>query len=237
MSLVRMQNNVPEVYVTQSRDFQLLCRMFDVIFNGIKFDVDATSRLTDTKHIQSSLLKLLQTKLGFFESSNLDDELRIVLDAFPYIVKNKGSLKAIEQTLNVYLRINRIDTPVKVNIINDGNTRLVQIMVKSKILLNTKVIDDVMKYILPTGYEVSYVFYQDASVGDVEVAQNDVVHKYRLTPDNSVVRKNAIAVLGDDFANGIDNVEIAGSSNIDINWEEYSYPNTDEEVDEDWDSQ
>lgn len=237
MSLIRMQNNVPEVYVNQSRDFQLLCRMFDVIFNGIKFDVDTTSRLTDTKHIQSSLLKLLQTKLGFFEENNLDDELRIVLDAFPYIIKNKGSLKAIEQTLNVYLRLNHVDTPVKINIVGNGDNRLVQIMVKSKTLFNTKIVDDILKYVLPTGYEVSYVFYQDVSVGDTEVAQSDAVRKYRLTPDNSVVRKNTIAGLGDDFANGIDNVEIAGSGNIDINWEEHNYPSTDEEVDEDWDSQ
>ena len=106
--LIRMQNNVPETYINQSRDFQLLCRMYDVVMNGVKFNIDNVGTITDDKYIQSKLLGLLQTKVGYFESAVTDDNLRYLLTSFPYIMKNKGSLKSIEQLINVYLKMNHI---------------------------------------------------------------------------------------------------------------------------------
>lgn len=49
MSVRRLQNNVPEVYVKESRDFQLLCRLYDCILNGVKFDIDSMLNITDSK--------------------------------------------------------------------------------------------------------------------------------------------------------------------------------------------
>lgn len=35
-----MQEMVPEVYCRESRDFQILCRAYDSVLSGVKFDVD-----------------------------------------------------------------------------------------------------------------------------------------------------------------------------------------------------
>ncbi len=40
MSFIKLQDKVPPVYPEGSRDFQLFCHLYDVIFNGIKNDID-----------------------------------------------------------------------------------------------------------------------------------------------------------------------------------------------------
>ena len=97
MRLVRLQNNTPNVYTNESRDFQLFCRLYDCVNNGFLYDSDTITDIIDTSMCRSSLLSLLQTKVGFFEdTSQLDDRgLRIILGAYPIIIKNKGSWKLL----------------------------------------------------------------------------------------------------------------------------------------------
>lgn len=203
-----MQNNVPETYVNQSRDYQLLCRLYDVVMNGVKYNIDALGNITDNAHIQSNLLSLLQTKVGFFESEVTDDKLRYLLDAFPYIMKNKGSLKGIEQVLNVYLKMNHINTPVQVFVNTQDCTIIVTI--KSNVILDTKIIEDVMNYVIPTGYSVEYHFVADMVTSPVITDINQEITKYKLTQYNSIVRGGTIVDDANRFANAVDTVQIAG---------------------------
>ena len=74
MSFIKLQDKVPPVYPEGSRDFQLFCHLYDVIFNGIKNDVDGIQYLTNTVSCRSNVLQLLQTKLGFFTQAQYADE-------------------------------------------------------------------------------------------------------------------------------------------------------------------
>ena len=120
MSLFRIQDNTPEVYTSTSRDFQLIGRLYDCIINGVKFDVDSILDIIDTSSIDNRLLKLLQTKIGFFSSKDINDEsLRYVLKAFPNIIKHKGSLKSIKQAVCTFLKLNGIKSKVSIRKINN----------------------------------------------------------------------------------------------------------------------
>ena len=66
MQTIRLQDLTPEVYTSESRDFQILCRLYDSSFNAIKYDTDSMKYLTDSRYIRSGMLPLLQTKLGMF---------------------------------------------------------------------------------------------------------------------------------------------------------------------------
>lgn len=206
--LIRMQNNVPETYVNQSRDYQLLCRLYDVVMNGVKYNIDALGNITDNARIQSNLLSLLQTKVGFFESEVTDDKLRYLLDAFPYIMKNKGSLKGIEQALNVYLKMNHINTPVQVFVNTQDCT--INVIIKSNVVLDTKIIEDVVNYVIPTGYSVEYHFVVDMVTSPVITDINQEITKYKLTQYNSIVRGGIIEDDANRFANAVDTVQIVG---------------------------
>jgi hypothetical protein len=166
MAVIRFQDRTPEVYCNESRDFQLLCRAFDLIENGIKYDIDTMLRILSSDYCSNALINLLQTKLGFFTSRDYDDfELRTVLSAFPYIVKYKGSKKSIEQAVNIFLRVNRIKTNYKVDIINknDDKSRInddyfIDIGIESE-LKDVSLLKDILKYVMPTGYNLHIYFY------------------------------------------------------------------------------
>lgn len=165
MAVFRLQHNVPEVYVNESRDFQLLCRAYDCINDAVKFDIDTIADVTDTNICNSRLLPLLQTKLGFFSDEQLDnDALRYVLKAFPFMIRNKGSKKGIEQAIYTFLKIHSIDTDVLVSITNadDIDPYSIKIGINSS-FKDTTILQEMLKYIIPTGYVVEVFFYTPTS--------------------------------------------------------------------------
>ena len=97
MATFRISEHVPDVYPRKSRDFQLFCSIFDCIFGQLKYNIDSIRDITDTAQCNERLLPLLQTKLGFFTNVKISsDDLRVILKAFPTIVRNKGSRTGIE---------------------------------------------------------------------------------------------------------------------------------------------
>ena len=173
MKLIRTQDNVPDVYMRESRDFQLLCRLYDCAVNGAKLDADTIRFITDTKFCTARLLQLLQTKLGFFTNHDItDDELRLVLEAFPIIMKNKGSLKAIKQAMYVYLKVMHLNTDINVTVINKDpdNPYTIRVGIQSS-WRDTTILDEIFRYIMPTGYVFEYVFYTSLKGGtEIDVA-------------------------------------------------------------------
>ena len=116
---MRLVKEVPEIYVDQSRDMQLLLRLMDCVYGGVKFDIDSVLNLTRTDQCKSNYLQLLQSKVGFLSDKKFDlEDLRLALSAFPWLVKNKGSKKAIKQAVNAYLKMRHIKTNFNVNVIN-----------------------------------------------------------------------------------------------------------------------
>ena len=200
MAVFRLQHNVPEIYVNESRDFQLLCRAYDCINGAVKFDIDTIADVTDTNICNSRLLPLLQTKIGFFSDEDLDnDALRYVLKAFPYMVKNKGSRKGIEQAIYTFLKIHSIDTDVLVNITNedDVDPYSIKIGINSS-FKDTTILQEMLKYIIPTGYVVEVFFYTPVEVkmivapktlGRIKWVSANVISQVRsqdqITIDNS----------------------------------------------------
>ena len=151
--------------MNQSRDFQLIGRAYDCVINGVKFDIDTMLQVVNTEQCNERMLQLLQTKLGFFSDKNItDDELRYVLRAFPIIVKNKGSRKAIKQAIYAFLKAKHINTDVNITITNNSTSELpymVRIAIKAE-ALDTTILNEIMKYILPAGYGFYYLFYTEA---------------------------------------------------------------------------
>jgi len=179
MALIRFQDKVPYEYVDKSRDFQLLCRLYDVLINGVKYDIDGIERLVNTHECKSNILQLLQTKLGFFTPKNYTDtSLRTILECFPFLVKRKGTRVAIEETVYMYLKIIGLETEIKVDIINDTPTKEQLRLYGSRITDHSVVIGieslqqdvtllkDVLRYIIPFGYNVFFYFFVNSSTDD-----------------------------------------------------------------------
>lgn len=154
--MFRLQDNTPSVYTEQSRDFQLFCRLYDCIFNGVKYDIDSITDILDPNKINDRLLGLLCTKIGFFTSRTYDSYLlRHILVAFPYAVKSKGSIRGIQIAVSTILkaegdlRLSSEASDVRIDYREDLSTIYIYTSVP---VINTHALDDFLKYILPVGY-------------------------------------------------------------------------------------
>lgn len=154
--MFRVQDNVPEVYVQQSRDFQLFCRLYDIILTGVRYSIDSMEYLTSSTNYNVEVSELLQRKLGMFNSIDISDrELRYLIDAFPFIIRNKGNVTAIESILRVFQRIAADPTTsFTVDYTKFNEQYSINIDVTNG-LMHIELIRDILKYIVPTGYTVT----------------------------------------------------------------------------------
>ena len=234
MALVRLQNKVPPVYPDNSRDFQLFLHLYDVILNGLKYDIDGITHIINTETCKSTILKLLQTKLGFYTNKNFTDtDLRIILRCFMDLVKKKGTISAIKETLYMFLKINNMSTDVKVDIIKAENLETYKAEYGDTITDHTILIGiensikdissltEVLKYIIPFGYNVFFYYYITGEGTSNYTVKNSTNTMYIGNDINS-------AIAG--------SVEpLAGRLNTDehtTDWDpsEYNYRNPDSEI-------
>lgn len=188
MAIFRLQEHVPDVYARKSRDFQLLCNIFDCMNGGVKFDIDSIRDITDTDLCNERVINLLQTKLGFFTNKNMNTTTqRLILKAFPYLVKHKGSRKGIRQAIQVFLKTQGVSGNISVHTINKQkivdaksglnkleNVYVIELGIQTK-LLDTTILDEILKYIIPAGYIVKYSFYQTYNF-DTQALNSDTIN-------------------------------------------------------------
>ena len=90
MPLLRFDEKVPGVYVKESRDFQVLTRLFTLGLNQSKYNADSMQFMNDPLHVNNRLLTLLQQKVGFYTNREFyDDAIRKVCKMFYALVKHK----------------------------------------------------------------------------------------------------------------------------------------------------
>lgn len=174
---------VPYVYPNQSRDFQIFLRYYNYIFNGVKHDIDQIKDVVDTEECNNKILYLLQSKVGFFSNAKLtDDELRHAISAFPYIIRNKGSRKAISQAINVFCKTYKIDQGYKIIVYNKDTNKFEKFIEEEKEVIgdnkyiivielfstfkDTTLLTEIFRYILPPTYDVVYMFMSDVKAKD-----------------------------------------------------------------------
>lgn len=148
---------LPEYYNNESRDFQLFTRVFDLIENSLKFDIDTIPTILDSDMISDSYLESMAKKVGILDTGTYPDEIiRFMISAFPYIIKYKGSLRGIRYATQAFLKINGIEEVPLISI--DNINYRISIGIESKII-DITLLKTILEYIIPTGYFISIYFY------------------------------------------------------------------------------
>lgn len=169
--MIRYQEMVPDYYIEKSRDFQILCRMYDFAMNGLKYNIDSMQSLTDTRKIKDTVLPLLGDKLGIYDKEAYAN--RQMLEALPIAIKYKGSLKSVKILLNAFLdSMDIFETAIVMyaktveeaeeisGILNRkvNPYSLVIIMSAFPNLTNLHVLDVYLKMVIPSGMLIDYGF-------------------------------------------------------------------------------
>ena len=169
MNRVSIKRSVPDIYIKESRDFQLMCDLFDLVNSGVKFDIDTITHLSDTQLCRDSMLRLLQEKLGLSLKNNVtDDTLRKILKSFPFILRHKGTKQGIAEMICLFLNIISSDGSYKVEVENVNDNRnlateglgnyVVAILasVTDTGIKDIDILEDLLRYVIPTGYKIDY---------------------------------------------------------------------------------
>ena len=189
--MIRFQNNVPQVYVEESRDFQLIGRIIETIINANIYNNNSILSTLDAKKINERLLELLATKVGFYHKHKIDVKvLRYIISAFPYIIKYKGSKKGIESAINVILKIEQPMEPPEINI--DNINYSINIYTNKK-LVNKDALSDILEYIVPVGYTYSIQEYQKRSETDTIFSEDSISYiKAPITSTTQIKGSNRV---------------------------------------------
>lgn len=169
--MIRYQEMVPDYYIEASRDFQVLCRMYDFAMNSLKYNIDSIQNLTDTRNIKDTVLPLLGDKLGIYDKEAFAN--RQMLEALPIALKYKGSLKSVNILLNAFLdSMDVFDSALALHskdeesaaeiseILNRpiGTYSIVIILSTFPSLTNLHVLNTYLNMVIPTGLVVEYAF-------------------------------------------------------------------------------
>lgn len=169
--MIRCQELVPDYYIEESRDFQALCRIYDLTFNSLKFNIDTMQSLTNTKLVKDSVLPLVGDKFGIYDKASYSN--RELLEALPIAVKHKGSIHSVKILLNAYLDSMEIfDYAMAYHSKDEKSAEeissilhrdispytIVIVLSTTPTMTNLNVLNEYLKMVVPCGMHIEYIF-------------------------------------------------------------------------------
>ena len=214
--MFRLQDNVPEVYVNQSRDFQVLCRLYDCWHGASKFNIDCIENILDPMMCPDTYLELLATRVGFFPRIHIDSNvLRYIISSFSNIIKNKGTKKSILEAIYCILKAeNNPESTKPVLIYFDTINHNINIYT-GNFLYNKLALNELLSYVLPFGYTYELNRYTNISDVDTSFVSSDVVKT--LAPkyeENSLIVGSNSIISDRNLLGTYNTTVVVGSRNI-----------------------
>ena len=222
--MFRLQNNVPSTYIEQSRDFQLFCRLYDCINNGVQFDISTITDILDPIKVNDRVVKLLATRVGFITDIDIDNTvLRYILSAYPYIIKNKGTRKGIEAAVNAILHAEHSIKAATVEVVNKpaegSNQAEYSVNIYTPIILSSKTkkaLNELLKYILPVGYIFDILPYDKLSGNEPLKTDLTLTTSNIIAVQGPLITTSSVRGSGSKYTNK-ENESVSISTNADIN--------------------
>lgn len=190
--MFRIQDNVPEVYINESRDFQILARISDILFSGIKYDIDSMVNILDATLVKDRMLQLMCTKVGFFPKIEIDSQvLKYIIASFPYIIKNKGNELGIKYAVNAILKAENnpenegepiIDTINKSDPLGQNRDPYTVYIYSTISIYNKNALKEILKYVLPAGYSYKLLPHNSIKNRPDIFKQSDLITMFKVSP-------------------------------------------------------
>ena len=151
--MIEVRTQLPRVYYNESRDFQLLGRLFEAVLNYAKMNSDFIENLYSLNVTDARLINLMAKTIGFESKHEYDvSNLKVICGCFYDIIKYKGTKLGIEKAIAALLNAQGIDNEFDVETHYD--TRHVDIFMPSK-AKDVVLLKDLFDYILPVGWSYS----------------------------------------------------------------------------------
>ena len=203
--MIDVIKQTPHEYSAQSRDYQVIARLYTALFNYTKMYIDNLS-IWDT-NIDDKLINLRARTLNFVTEHSWDtatDSLEAITTCFKYLMRQKGTIKALEYCIDILMRIENIQGEALDQVITFNNYN-VTIRVPEN-LLTLGVIEDLIKYLLPAGLTYNIIKYKSYSAGDIntdiyyrEEGGSMISYQRQANTDRMYIGNNSITSVEKDI--------------------------------------
>jgi hypothetical protein len=179
--MIKLRDFTPEVYYKESRDFQLLGRLFDLVLNSVKTEADLLYDLPVNDNSNEQLLDLLSLSVGFKTNNNRYNakQLKAICRVFPLILHNKGSIKALIIACNALFSAEGCEQPVDYEFVDDTNNNEINLYIPQD-FEDLTLLNDLLQYVLPAGMSCNIIREYRLKVAALtELTFTDTVYFYR----------------------------------------------------------
>lgn len=154
---MKVEKMLPEIYYEESRDFAYVGRLIEILLNYMKTGADCVGINIDSEYNESTTVELLADTLGFdSKHTYINKDLVIISSAFNELLRNKGTIKAIDLAVKLLLNSQDIKHQSDFDFcILDSEKAEIQINIPDS-LSDIVLLEDLFTYILPIG--VTYTF-------------------------------------------------------------------------------
>ena len=184
--MIKLQDLTPAVYYNQSRDFQFIGRLYDLVLNYSKTNAANLYNLPIGKNMDEQLLNLLALTLGFKPTKNYNSkQLRAICSVLPTILRHKGSIQALVFATNALLAAEGVRQPLDYTMHpKQGITLYV-----AQELDDLSLFTDLLDYLLPAGLSCTVV-KESQSVHDIKttLGVTDSIKIYCQDDENIISR-------------------------------------------------
>ena len=210
--MIKLQNLTPEVYYKESRDFQLLGRLFDLVLNAVKTDTDLLYNLPLSTNSDEKLLELLALTLGFKPKHQYNAKnLKAVCSVFSEILRNKGSIKAIKIACEALFNSMDISQQLDYDFTKDKDNTELNLYI-AKDFGDITLLNDLLSYVLPAGMSCNIIReFHVLTDSNTNIGISDNVTKTKI---NTIETSKIIK----DFT-GVSNATISNKAGFSVNSE------------------
>lgn len=172
----------PIEYSAQSRDYQVIARLYTALFNLSKMYIDNNHFWTND--IDKKLSRLRSFTLNFRNKYDWDlDELKVVSSCFKYLMFRKGTKTALMYCIYILMRIKNLEGVIKEDVAIEIVDNLITIRIP-EYLTNLGAIEDLIRYLIPAGFTyrvIKYIEFTPATDDIVKLSAPDSIeyNKYK----------------------------------------------------------
>lgn len=190
--MIKVQNLTPEVYYKESRDFQLLGRLFDLVLNAVKTDTDLLYNLPLSTNSDEKLLELLALTLGFKPKHQYNARnLKAVCSVFSEILRNKGSIKAIKIACEALFNSMDISQQLDYDFTKGKDNTELNLYIAQD-FGDITLLNDLLSYVLPAGMSCNIIReFHILTDSNTNIGISDLVTKSKInTAETSKIVKD-----------------------------------------------
>ena len=174
--MIDIIKRTPYEYSKQSRDYQVLARLYSALFNVSKLYIDNMD-IWD-RNIDNRLSVLRARTLNFDPQHDWDlDDLDVVTSCFKYLIKYKGTKQALQYIVSIMMKIRRIDDEIDESTV-EIKDNLITIRLEDD-LVTLGIMEDIIRYLLPAGYMYRIIEYRSYDLTDILSTEAGVSDKVR----------------------------------------------------------